>query len=348
MGGNVFQEAPARFTPAVDEGALEQGARNLLEGCAKLRKGQRVLILHEAAHLGWFDREAPMTVAAMAAKMGAEVDLLAVGGPNSRLPQAFEELQRRSDVEIWFARIGDQDRFYARNPDRITVVSYARTARALASDFGLRAHDKMMALKNRIDCDLAQAGQIRVTCPLGTDLAGSQASEGAEDVTIRRFPMCVPRPVSARDFSGRVALKGFLTPTGSRTYEPAAAAFEGVVLAHIDRGRVTGFHGNEDAVARICAHHQHVAELFDIEPFTVHSWHAGIHTGCFSETAPHTNPDLWSNTIFGNPRWLHFHTCGDYAPGEICWMIENPTIEADDRAIWSDGVLTTQDRASQS
>ena len=79
--------------------------------------------------------------------------------------------------------------------------------------------------------------------------------------------------------------------------------------------------------------------MFGIDPDVVHSWHAGLHDGCPAGLDPHGDPDLWSNTVFGSPAWLHLHTCGAYAPGEICWMVADPTVEVDGRALWQDGVL---------
>jgi len=71
----------------------------------------------------------------------------------------------------------------------------------------------------------------------------------------------------------------------------------------------------------------------------VHSWHAGIHPGAtFAETAA-DDPDRWSNSVFTNPRFLHIHTCGAYAPGEICWMVLDPTVSVDGRNLWQNGRL---------
>ncbi|MEM7057780.1 MAG: hypothetical protein AAF557_09360 [Pseudomonadota bacterium] len=319
--------------------ALAAGARNLLDECAGVRPGLRVVVLQEDPELGWYDREAPAAVARMARELGAEVEVLDVGDPGTSLPDDLAGALQRSDIEIWFARIGDQDRFQTRASKRVKVVSYARTAAALASGFGTRAHSDMVALKDQVDAKLAAAKTIHITCPLGTDLTGTDAPENAEDVTVRRFPMCVPRPVSARNFSGHVALSGHLTPTGSRSYEPANLPLPDIVLAEVEKGRIVGFQGAPQTIEDIRAHYARVARLFGIEWDVVHSWHAGIHSGCFHEEPVHENPDLWSNTIFGSPQWLHFHTCGDYAPGEICWMVQNPTILADDHALWSEGVL---------
>ena len=79
--------------------------------------------------------------------------------------------------------------------------------------------------------------------------------------------------------------------------------------------------------------------MFNISKNIVDSWHAGIHPGTYYNKPIEENPDRWSNTIFGSPKYLHFHTCGDYPPGEICWMIENPSITIQDIHLWENGNL---------
>jgi hypothetical protein len=33
------------------------------------------------------------------------------------------------------------------------------------------------------------------------------------------------------------------------------------------------------------------------------------------------------------------HTCGAYAPGEVCWNVIDPTVVVDGAIIWQDGTL---------
>ena len=111
------------------------------------------------------------------------------------------------------------------------------------------------------------------------------------------------------------------------------------MFAHIENGRICGFDGDAAEIAAIRRHYARVSGRFGIDADVVHSWHAGIHAGCRFDGRPGDNPDLWSNSVFGHPRYLHFHTCGDYAPGEICWMVANPSIVADGEVLWADGRL---------
>ena len=86
--------------------------------------------------------------------------------------------------------------------------------------------------------------------------------------------------------------------------------------------------GNEEDVKKINNHYNYVSK-YKIDKDVIHSWHCGIHGGLLTDTINEKDPDYWSNTVFGNPKYLHFHTCGNYAPGEICLMVENQTIVLD-------------------
>ncbi len=90
-------------------------------------------------------------------------------------------------------------------------------------------------------------------------------------------------------------------------------------------------------MARAEAQYAHVAGLYGIDGGIVHSWHAGIHPGCAFAGSAHDSYERWSGSAFGNPRILHFHTCGAYAPGEICWNIVDPTVVVDGAVIWDAG-----------
>ncbi len=320
---------------------LEAGAVNLVSGCARITAGHKVLVVAEDPGLGWFDEAAPRAVAEAARRLGAEVAILPSGSPADALAPGLASATANADVVIYFARIGDQDRFVDGSGGALRVVSYARTAHALASAFGRRDNGQMLRLKRAVDRALMGAAEIEISCPRGTRLRGPGPADVPEapDVTVRRFPMCVPAPVSAKAFSGEVVLADYLTPTGSQVYDPPCLALPEPVIAEVENGRIARFRGAPAIVERVEAHYSAVAERFGIRSDVVHSWHAGIHDGCTFEARPAADPDLWSNSIFGSPGYLHFHTCGNYPPGEICWMVAAPTIVADGRAIWRDGTL---------
>ncbi|WP_136656395.1 hypothetical protein [Nitratireductor sp. XY-223] len=325
---------------------LAEAARNLLINCARAEPGDSVLILHEDPDLGWYDLEAPRAVAAEAQRLGMTATLRLVGGPDEsgKLPQSILEAMAAHDQTVFFARIGDQGRFSIRQSGRPAVMSYAINGEMLASSFGRFDYAAFLDLKDALNRTLDAARQIRITCPNGTDLAGRSIIDAAEadDVSVKRFPMGVYKPIRMEGFSGRVAITRYLTPTNSRPYSPAWLAMDDTVMATVDGNRITGFEGDAASVRAVGDHYRHVSETFAIKPMFVHSWHSGMHPACAYRMPAKDNPDRWSNTAFPNPRILHFHTCGAYPPGEICWMVFDPVVTVDGTLLWSRGTLNRE------
>jgi len=112
-----------------------------------------------------------------------------------------------------------------------------------------------------------------------------------------------------------------------------------VVLAEIGDGRIVNLQGDSAMADRIREHYSMVAETFGIDGEAVHSFHAGIHPGNTYRRPAAEDPDMWSNSVFTNPRVLHFHTCGAYAPAEICWMLIDHTLSVDGVDLWQNGRL---------
>lgn len=320
----------------------ERGARNLLLNCAEARPGERLLIATEPPEFGYFDNDAGPCIAKAARHMGLSVDSIDVGF-NPENPHLAPELLDRfeaADIILFLARLGDQLRFSDMPKGKRIVVSFTVCKELLASGFGTGHHGAFLAIKDAVNTLLSQATTVRMTCPEGTDVTGKpwMTQDGAGDTTIRRFPMSVFTPVPAFSFSGRVAMR-FLTGTGSRYYPDYTLEFDAPVFAQIENGRLVKFEGSRGDTARAEAQYDRVARMFNIDRNVVHSWHAGIHPGCGYRWNMRENYERWGGAAFGNPRILHFHTCGAYAPGEISWNVIDPTIEIDGQAYWNRGVL---------
>ena len=318
------------------------GARNLLVTCAEVTGAESLLIVREDPALGWYDTEVSEAVAAEARSLGLAPEFLDVGKPSLAPEPRVEAAIAKHDCIIYFARLGDQDRFAEPVPGKRFVMCYLRDTAMLASPFGRTDHRALVAFKEAVNDVLFGATRIEIRCPLGTEIAGAVPAatlDGSGDVSVRRFPLGVPQPMEAAAFSGRVALARYLTPTGSRRYEPPCLDLAHTVFAEVEAGRIVRFTGEAGEVARIAAHYDRVAETFGIERNAVHSWHAGIHPGCAYTGDVAADPDRWSNSVFNNPRCLHFHTCGNYAPGEISWNLFDHTVIVDGVALWDTGRL---------
>ena len=324
---------------------FSKGAQNMLVNCAALKPDDTLLIISEDPKLGWYDAAAPDAIAQEARNMGITPTRIYVGEPDNNPTPEIDAAIEDHDCTIYFARIGDQDRFGELAPGKKSVMCYIRDIDMLGSSYGETAYGASVALKGAINEIMLSAEAIDITCPAGTICHGSVsdvAREQQADVSVHRFPLGVPLPMDAKGFSGRVAITYFLTPTGSKTYDPPSVRLNNTVFAEFANGRIEGFSGDEKDVRNVKQHYAMVSEKFGIDPDFVHSWHAGIHPGCDYKYRAKDDPDRWSNTVFTNPRVLHFHTCGAYAPGEICWMIFDQTVCIDGVNLWENGKLCPQ------
>lgn len=328
----------------IQQSEIRRGAENLLVTCGGLTAGDRVLVLQEDPANGYYDQDIVDAVVdcAQALNIRTEQRILDFnpmgGGVSSDLVTAMKQ----ADRTLFLSRTGDQIRFDASMAGIHPIMSYALNGDMLASGFGCANYTGFVALKNAVNALLARASFIHVTCPLGTNFSGpgtTYPQSNAPDVSVARFPMSVFAPVPAAGFSGVIYQEGFLVGTGSKFYEPYGCALTAPVVIHFDSDRITKITGDDKDVRAAKDHYGKVGEMFGLDPFTMHSWHAGLHPGCAFPMAAADNFERWSGSAFGNPRLMHFHTCGHYAPGEISLNVLDPTIEIDGVAVWKDGVF---------
>jgi len=319
------------------------GALTLLRECVGGRSGEKLLIVSEAEEFGCYDAKAISMVASAARFLGMVVYETQAGSSVDSDAQktALLNTVKGFDHVVFFSRVGDQIRFVNNAQIPSSTMCYTLCGHSLNSQFGTACHYGMAEIKDAIDTAFNEAAQVKVTCPRGTHYVGSAKNRlvDAVEVGIKRFPLLVPKPIPAMGFSGEVALSRFLIGTGSKYYEPYCLPLPSDVFAHVEANRIIEFKGSADDVARVEQHYKHVSNQFGIEPWFVDSWHAGIHPACEYADDAEKNVTRWSNSVFGNPRVLHFHTCGEYAPGEISWHVIDPTIYVDGTAIWEDGRL---------
>ncbi len=322
---------------------LDQGARNLLLNCAGCQPGHNVLIVYETEDDGYYDPELRGELERVAGHLGliTQSHGVPIAHDVTDPDAVLAAKMAAADCTIFLARMGDQIRFRPRDAALNQIISYALDRDMLASPFGTVDYRAFDDLKYLINDAIAVAQDIHVTCPAGTDFRGGPVyfeSHGA-DVTRKRFPVSVFAPVPAASFSGKVAQRGFLTGTGSNYYTPWSCALDDTLIVNFDANRITGFEGSDSDVAAAQAHYESVGTRYGLDTYFVHSWHAGIHPGCASKAPAGAHMERWSGSAFGNPRLLHFHTCGDYPPGEISLNVLDPTIRLDGVAVWEQGIL---------
>lgn len=320
---------------------LRAGILNMLRGCASLGPGQTLLILTEPSGSGHYDPG----LAEAITEVGQSIGLLVREHVLPHCPDASppSEANMRAiasaDCALFLTRRGDQLRFHPMLAQSAPVMCYALDRKMLASHFGRADHSAFVELLACLNAALSQAKHIRVTCPLGTEFDGPGArfpTTGGE-VSVRRFPLSVFSPVPADGYRGTIAIAGFLTGTGKSRYAPYDLPLADILEVRFDGTQITGFAGADAQAAR--AHYDHVGMRLGTEARFVHSWHAGIHPGCAYHMQAGANVERWGSGAFGNPRVLHFHTCGTVAPGEISLNVIDPTIRLDGVAVWEDGRL---------
>lgn len=320
---------------------LRAGIENMLRRCGGLEAGQSVLILSEGANASHYDPRLAPEVARVAREMGlgvSQIDLpfspLATPPP----PDVMRAIAR-ADTAVFLSRRGDQLRFDPVLAETRPVICYALDREMMASSFGRADHAGMQALLAVINAALAAARRIRVTCPLGTAFEGPGAPflKTSGEVTVRRFPLSVFTPVPAGAYEGTIAVAGFLTGTGRTYYQPYDLALGDVLRVAFRGNRIIGFSGADACEA--AAHYGRLGAALGEDSSFVHSWHAGIHPGCSYDRQAGADIARWGGGAFGNPRVLHFHTCGTEPPGEISLNVIDPTIRLDGLAVWEDGWL---------
>lgn len=322
---------------------LTQGAYNLLLNCAECRSGDTLLIVCETGSTGFYDPSLGVAIKDVADELGIKAEIFGVplNRDMSEPDETLTAKMQAADCTVFLARLGDQIRFRPKNADTIQVVSYVLDCGMLASPFGTIEYNAFDALKLLVNEAVSQATDIHVTCPAGTDFRGSPSAFKyvGGDTTLKRFPVSVFAPIPAHGFSGRVAQNGFLTGTGSQYYSPWACELKDTLFVNFMDNRITEFEGSTRDVAAAKAHYDFVGNKYDIDTYFVHSWHAGIHPGCEFKEPAGDHFERWGSGSFGNPRILHFHTCGAYPPGEISLNVLDPTVRLDGVPVWEDGQL---------
>ncbi|MEM7224103.1 MAG: hypothetical protein AAF495_14065 [Pseudomonadota bacterium] len=327
------------------------GALNLLTNCAALKAGETVLLVREDPAYGYFDAAAPDAVEQTAREIGAEVFSLTtrrIDGPE-QVPALLKAAMETVDHTIFFNRIGDQMRFKPLPGPGSKTICYALDGETLGHAFCTTHHGLYTELLRRFQEEIDETTRWRITCPMGTELEGESdppppAKRGQGDFTLNLFPVTTFRPIPCDRMSGQVVLKRWVNGTNTHRYEPEVLRFEGAVTVFIEQGRIRDLDGPPEAVEALRRHGRMVGEKFGQDPGLVHSWHGGINPKTAYPGKAVDDPVRWAGVVFASPRYLHFHTAADYAPGEISWHIIDPTVTFDGQVYWQNGRFSYLER----
>jgi len=328
------------------------GARNLLCGCVGLRSGDEVLLVREDAGSGIYDESAPACVEDEARKLGASVYSLClppVAGPES-VPRALQAAMEHVDHTIFFARMGDQLRFRKLPGAGTKTMVYALDAHLLGSEFSTIPYGFLQAVQKNLEAEIRKVSEWRITCPLGTDVVGQVDPSASEkmppaEFTLKLFPVATFAPLSCATMEGRVVLTRWINLSVTHDLEPRFIRLARPIIAVVKAGRIVDFEGERADILAVRRYYDQVSSQLGVDPDVVHSWHAGINPKAHFPGSAADHPFRWACMIFASPRHLHFHTCGDYPPGEITWAVVDATVTFDGREYWREGAFRYFDRA---
>ncbi|MGY8795873.1 MAG: hypothetical protein ACKVJN_12270, partial [Woeseiales bacterium] len=329
--------------------AMRDGIDNLLFNCIGAKAGDSLAIISEQGVGRYFSTTLDDVVASRARALSLDVRIVIapVLEEASVFPDDIRDAIESADHALFLSRIGDQVRFSELSKAGTTTMCYALDEECFSTPFCSAHYEFFIHLKNLINAAVFGEKEVTINCPSGTHLVGMSPEDPGDDdtgeVSVKRFPMTVFRPVPADSFSGKIALTKWLCPTGSRVYEPEGVLIDSVVFALVEHGRIVDFEGERKEVEKVRGHYDFVATKFNLDANAIHSWHAGIHPQNGYVGLATDNLTRWSGSAFGNPRYLHFHSCGKKPPGEICLSVFDPTVMVDGVDIWRDGRLVIAD-----
>jgi len=336
--------AHAKPKPASNPSA---GARSLLEDAIGAKTGDTLAIVAEDPALGFYDKLVPECVADVARTIGIAPTIIKIGNHAGleHMPTVVDDALRNFDHVLFQSRLGDTLRFADIPGGASKTMSYALDISVLGGASCTVPHRVMEEIRSAYNQHADSAESWQITCPNGTNISGTQDTAlvqlgEAEDFTITRFPVCAPRPISCSSANGVVALTHWLMASGNQPYPDDELLLPDVIMAQVENGRIMELEGPVDLTRKIRSHYNRVGEYLNLDPWNVHSWHAGINPGCSYPHRAEQNLERWGKVAFANPRYLHFHTCGNYAPGEIAWSLFDTHVELDGITFWDQGRFT--------
>jgi hypothetical protein len=333
----------------VTERDLRAGARNLLAGYMKVKQGSELLIVNEPA----MDPHTDVIIQEEARALGAKVLALWADrfpGPEA-LPNALVKAFETAELTLFNHPVGGMLRLLPIGGTGLKCFNFANTDTILGSRFCRIPFETSMAMLKELQQRLDEAKTWRITCPAGTDFEGEvtendapKSSKGTGDgFTLLTFPLGVHRPFSSFRSRGLIAIR-WLTPAGIHEFHPNGIRLQTPVLAEIEDGRINGFSGANNEIARLKAFMEKVGTELKKDPFIINSWHTGFNPLAFSPYRDTDSLERWMFLAHSNPRIVHFHTIGTISPGEVSIPVLDPTISMDGEVIWRQGQVAFFDK----
>lgn len=319
-------------------------ADNLLINCAEIGKGKDVLFINERGK--GVDPEIVAFLEARARQLGASVRSLWPARAESpeAIPADVMSAIKGAEVTIFNHQIGPLLRLRPAEGSGIRVLNYAATKPVLESEFARIPYGLWVEAMELLTARLSRAKSWRVTCPLGTDIAGEMpaarpaAGNPATGFSLRSFPMDTHTPIPSPKASGRIALRWLVT-SATHDLGTEGIALESPVLATVKDGAIADWEGEAQVAERARSFLAELGRRYGKEPFIVNSWHAGTNPQACVAFSAKRSLEQWMLLAHANPRVLHFHLVGRQIPGEISATVLDATVRYDGEVLWEKGRL---------
>ena len=228
----------------------EIGSLNLLLDCVGLKPGEHLLLVEEEPREKLYSPALTELLALEAGKLGAVVSraVVALQAESASLPDSLVDAMDKADHALFVNRIADFRRFRSLPGSCSKTLCYALDTEMLGSRYAGVSHKLMTRLLTRLEQQLMSANSWRITCPLGTDIAGtfcwpSRDGEQDDEFSLALFPVTTFKPVPCNTASGIVKLSRWLIPGGAAKVEPALLRFDDVVTATVCGGLLDAVDG---------------------------------------------------------------------------------------------------------
>lgn len=323
-----------------DKLKAEAGAANLLQACAGIEPGMKVLFVNEDG--AGVDRELVSFLEGHARELGAQVSSIwpsRASSPDAIAPDVMDAIDA-ADCAIFNHQLGPMLRLRPPKGGGTKVLNYATSWPLLESPYAHVPYALWTEVMRHLGPRLGAARQWRIQCPAGTDISGEfvppAGKGGPGGFTLNTFPMDTHAPMAIRGTHGRLALRWLVT-SAMHDLGTEGLGLGEPVTGTVEEGRITGFEGTPAGSRQARDFLAGIGERFGKDPFRLNSWHAGVNPQTRVAFAAAKSLEQWMLLAHASPRILHFHAVGETMPGEISIAVLDPTVTIDGRVWWEAG-----------
>ena len=264
------------------------------------------------------------------------------GASAEHFPASVAEAMQRTDITLYFSRLGDQLRFLDSPGNSRKVMCYTLDRAHLASPFAGIDYRTMQRVHDGLLQRMRRASRYRIEAANGTALQATLPNGGDADepllaeFSLALFPVMIFPPIHFYRLSGRLVLEHFLLSSSTRAYDDSVLMLDSPVTLDIEDSRIVDIAGDPALVERLRRQLERAAAITGGDAYRLNSWHTGINPWTFFDGDPYRDLERWGTVAYGSPRYTHIHAAGN-DPGDIAMQLFDASIHFDDDALWENG-----------